>query len=92
MLWRDSLEIPMSTPARLVWGILAAWTLLCLAPSNANAGPEVDAGMPNGRDDTTALQAKLERPRLKRSLLRNLFACVRPVPGKGGTRGHAYCC
>ncbi len=51
----------MSRLARLVWGILAAWTLLCLAASNASAGPEVDAGMPNGSDDTKALQAKLDK-------------------------------
>jgi|GEM_PF-4029593 len=53
-------EFPMSTLARLVWRILAAYTLLCLASSNASAGPEVDAGRPNGTDDTTALQAKLD--------------------------------
>lgn len=46
--------------ARLVGGTLAAWTLLCLAASNASAGQEVDAGTPNGTDDTTALQAKLD--------------------------------
>ena len=85
----------MGRLARLVGAILAAWTLLCLAASNASAGQEVDAGMPNGIDDTAALQGKLDngnivslRPGRTYRLTRQLRVTntVRTSRGSGSAR------